>query len=81
MKLPLLDESVRSRRLVPGGNVCLNLSGELSVTNVAVEHVWYLPGVAQSGSAPLDSPRITITNPPVFQELRCARHAHNLVAI
>ncbi|RWA11153.1 hypothetical protein EKO27_g3969 [Xylaria grammica] len=47
MKLPELEESVRSGRLVPDGKVCLNEAGELAVTKFAVEPVWYLPGVAE----------------------------------
>ncbi|KAJ8108679.1 hypothetical protein ONZ43_g6351 [Nemania bipapillata] len=47
MKLPELEESVRTGRLVPDGKVCLNASGELAVTKFAVEPVWYLPGVAE----------------------------------
>ncbi|KAJ8606667.1 hypothetical protein MRB53_040803 [Persea americana] len=47
MKLPELEESVRKGRLVPDGKICLNASGELAVTKVAVEPVWYLPGVAE----------------------------------
>lgn len=47
MKIPELEESVRSGRLVPDGKICLNESGELAVTKFAVEPVWYLPGVAE----------------------------------
>ncbi|KAL2260173.1 hypothetical protein VTK26DRAFT_5919 [Humicola hyalothermophila] len=47
MKLPELEESVKSGRLVPDGKVCLNEQGELNVTKFAVEPVWYLPGVAE----------------------------------
>ncbi|KAL2019969.1 hypothetical protein VTK56DRAFT_8969 [Thermocarpiscus australiensis] len=47
MKLPELEESVKSGRLVPDGKVCLNKFGELNVTKFAVEPVWYLPGVAE----------------------------------
>lgn len=47
MKLPELEESVRSGRVVPDGKVCLNSAGELAVTKFAVEPVWYLPGVAE----------------------------------
>ena len=47
MKLPEMEESVRKGRLVPDGKICLNDSGELSVTKIAVEPVWYLPGVAE----------------------------------
>jgi GTP cyclohydrolase II len=47
MKLPELEDSVRKGRLVPDGKICLNESGELAVTKVAVEPVWFLPGVAE----------------------------------
>lgn len=47
MKLPELEDSVRAGRLVPDGKICLNASGELAVTKIAVEPVWYLPGVAE----------------------------------
>jgi hypothetical protein len=47
MKLPELEESVRKGRLVPDGKICINETGELAVTKVAVEPVWYLPGVAE----------------------------------
>lgn len=47
MKLPELEQSVRSGRLVPDGKICLNDTGELAVTKFAVEPVWYLPGVAE----------------------------------
>lgn len=46
MKIPELQESVKQGRLVPDGKICLNSHGELAVTKVAVEPVWYLPGVA-----------------------------------
>ncbi|KAL9125940.1 MAG: hypothetical protein Q9217_004918 [Psora testacea] len=47
MKLPELEQSVRAGRLVPDGKICLNETGELAVTKIAVEPVWYLPGLAQ----------------------------------
>ncbi|KAF3760222.1 putative GTP cyclohydrolase II [Cryphonectria parasitica EP155] len=47
MKLPELEDSVRSGRLIPDGKICLNDQGELAVTKFAVEPVWYLPGVAE----------------------------------
>ena len=59
MKLPELETSVQTGRLVPDGKICLNETGELAVTKVAVEPVWYLPGVAErfgigkSGSFPI----------------------------
>ncbi|KAF2742238.1 GTP cyclohydrolase II [Sporormia fimetaria CBS 119925] len=47
MKLPELETSVKEGRLVPDGRICMNETGELAVTKVAVEPVWYLPGVAE----------------------------------
>jgi len=47
MKLPELEESVRKGRLAPDGKICINELGEVAVTKVAVEPVWYLPGVAE----------------------------------
>ena len=47
MKLPELEQSVHTGRLVPDGKICLNDTGELAVTKFAVEPVWYLPGVAE----------------------------------
>jgi hypothetical protein len=37
---------VKNGRLVPDGKICLNEHGDLAVTKIAVEPVWYLPGVA-----------------------------------
>jgi len=47
MKVPELEESVRKGRLVPDEKICMNETGEIAVTKVAVEPVWYLPGVAE----------------------------------
>lgn len=47
MKLPELEQSVRTGRLIPDGKICLNSTGELAVTKFAVEPVWWLPGVAE----------------------------------
>jgi GTP cyclohydrolase II len=47
MKLPDLEESVKKGRLVPDGKICINDRGDLAVTKIAVEPVWYLPGVAE----------------------------------
>ncbi|QUC19409.1 uncharacterized protein UV8b_03650 [Ustilaginoidea virens] len=47
MRLPELEDSVKSGRLIPDGKVCINHLGELAVTKIAVEPVWYLPGVAE----------------------------------
>ena len=37
MKLPELQRSVQSGRLIPDGKICLNGTGELAVTKFAVE--------------------------------------------
>lgn len=47
MRLPELENSVKSGRLKVDGKICLNENAELAVTKVAVEPVWYLPGVAE----------------------------------
>ncbi len=47
MKVPELEQSVKDGRLVPDGKICINETGEVAVTKVAVEPVWYLPGVAE----------------------------------
>ena len=47
MRLPELENSVKQGRLKVDGKICLNEDGELAVTKVAVEPVWYLPGVAE----------------------------------
>ncbi|KAF3935649.1 hypothetical protein ABW19_dt0206093 [Dactylella cylindrospora] len=47
MRLPELEQSVQSGRLSVDGKIVLNEFGELAVTKVAVEPVWYLPGVAE----------------------------------
>lgn len=48
-KLSLLEMemAVKAGRLKPDGNVVLNAKGEIAVTKVAVDPVWYLPGVAK----------------------------------
>lgn len=47
-KLSLLEMelAVKDGRLKPDGKVVLNEKGEIQVTKVAVDPVWYLPGVA-----------------------------------
>src|SRR5690606_27910974 len=47
MRLPELENSVKEGRLKVDGKICLNENAELAVTKVAVEPVWYLPGVAE----------------------------------
>ncbi|KAK9461273.1 GTP cyclohydrolase N terminal-domain-containing protein [Lipomyces oligophaga] len=47
MHLPEFQEAVRSGELKVDGEVVVNEHGDLAVTKVAVEPVWYLPGVAE----------------------------------
>ena len=47
MRLPELEHSVQTGRLVPDGKICLNEKGEIAVTKFAIEPVWYLPGIAE----------------------------------
>ncbi|GAO50567.1 hypothetical protein SAICODRAFT_89833 [Saitoella complicata NRRL Y-17804] len=47
MKLMELEDAVKKGRIQVDGKVVVNQSGELAVTKVAVEPVWYLPGVAK----------------------------------
>ncbi|EPS43429.1 hypothetical protein H072_2587 [Dactylellina haptotyla CBS 200.50] len=47
MRLPELEQSMKEGRLNIDGKIVLNEFGELAVTKVAVEPVWYLPGVAE----------------------------------
>jgi hypothetical protein len=47
MKVPELEDSVKKGRLAVDGKICVNDMGEIAVTKVAVEPVWYLPGVAE----------------------------------
>lgn len=47
MRVPELEESVRKGRIIPDGKICINEQGEVAVTKIAVEPVWYLPGVAE----------------------------------
>ncbi|KAJ5683477.1 Uracil-regulated protein 1 [Penicillium macrosclerotiorum] len=46
MKLAEIAESVREGQLEVDGSIVVDSSGEVRVTKVAVEPVWYLPGVA-----------------------------------
>ncbi len=46
IKLPEIDDAIRTGRLKPDGKL-LKETGECVVTKAAVEPVWYLPGVAK----------------------------------
>ncbi|KAK9449378.1 GTP cyclohydrolase N terminal-domain-containing protein [Limtongia smithiae] len=47
MRLADIENEVRKGNLKVDGKVVLNEQGDLAVTKVAVEPVWYLPGVAK----------------------------------
>ncbi|OLL22318.1 Uracil-regulated protein 1, partial [Neolecta irregularis DAH-3] len=47
MKLHEIEDAVKTGRLRIDGHVVLNKTGEIAVTKVAVEPVWFLPGVAK----------------------------------
>ncbi|ONH68188.1 putative GTP cyclohydrolase URC1 [Cyberlindnera fabianii] len=47
MQLAEMKEAVDKGRLVVDGEVVINKNGDLNVSKVAVEPVWYLPGVAE----------------------------------
>lgn len=47
MKVPEMENSVKEGRIAVDGKICVNEQGDIAVTKVAVEPVWYLPGVAE----------------------------------
>ncbi|ANB11067.1 hypothetical protein AWJ20_3863 [Sugiyamaella lignohabitans] len=47
MQLAEIRDEVKSGKLKVDGKIVLNEQGDLAVTKVAVEPVWYLPGVAK----------------------------------
>jgi hypothetical protein len=47
LSLVEMEIAVKEGRLVPDGKVVLNAKGEMAVTKVAVDPVWYLPQIAQ----------------------------------
>ncbi|OJJ42847.1 hypothetical protein ASPZODRAFT_20124 [Penicilliopsis zonata CBS 506.65] len=47
MKLAEIGEAVRAGQLEVDGSIVVDAAGEVRVTKVAVEPVWYLPGVAE----------------------------------
>jgi hypothetical protein len=77
MKLPELEESVRKGRLVPDGKICVNETGEVAVTKVAVEPVWYLPGVAERFNIGMSPSNMHIMFPDLMRQTRelCAEHS------
>lgn len=47
MKLAEIGEAVRNGKLKVDGSIVVDDTGEVRVTKIAVEPVWYLPGVAE----------------------------------
>ncbi|OAL55158.1 uracil-regulated protein 1 [Pyrenochaeta sp. DS3sAY3a] len=47
MRVSEISDSLRNNKLEVDGNIVLNKEGDVRVTKVAVEPVWYLPGVAE----------------------------------
>lgn len=47
MRLAEVTEAIHEGRLTVDGNIVVNAAGDVRVTKVAVEPVWYLPGVSQ----------------------------------
>jgi GTP cyclohydrolase II len=46
LNLPELVNAIKTKRLKPDGNI-LDDKGEVSVTKIAIEPVWHLPGIAK----------------------------------
>lgn len=47
LSLPEIKEEVQKGHLKPDGKIVLNENGDMACTKVAVDPVWYLPGVAE----------------------------------
>lgn len=47
MKLAEIENDLREGKLEVDGNIVVDSTGEVRVTKVAIEPVWYLPGVAE----------------------------------
>lgn len=46
LRMPEISDAMRCSRLKPDGRI-LKLSGDISVTKIAIEPVWWLPGIAE----------------------------------
>lgn len=46
LKLPEIHDAIRVGRLQPDGKL-INNAGDIKVTKIAIDPVWYLPGIAQ----------------------------------
>lgn len=47
LSIPEIKEEVQKGNLKPDGKIVLNDNGDIAVTKVAVDPVWFLPGVAE----------------------------------
>lgn len=47
LSIPEIKEEVQKGNLKPDGKIVLNEDGEMACTKIAVDPVWYLPGVAE----------------------------------
>lgn len=47
LSIPEIKEEVKNGNLVPDGKIVLNEDGEMACTKIAIDPVWYLPGVAE----------------------------------
>ncbi|GMG21519.1 unnamed protein product [Ambrosiozyma monospora] len=47
LSIPEIKEAVQKGELKPDGEIVLNEEGEMAVSKIAVDPVWYLPGVAE----------------------------------
>lgn len=47
LSIPEIKEEVQKGNLIPDGKIVLNELGEMACTKIAIDPVWYLPGVAE----------------------------------
>ncbi|GMM28791.1 hypothetical protein DAMA08_015070 [Martiniozyma asiatica (nom. inval.)] len=47
LSIPEIKEEIANGNLKPDGKIVLNDQGEMACTKIAIDPVWYLPGVAQ----------------------------------
>ncbi|MDA8792528.1 GTP cyclohydrolase II [Bacteriovoracaceae bacterium] len=46
LKIPEIQEAIAKKRLTPDGNI-ISKEGDIKITKVAIEPVWFLPGIAE----------------------------------
>jgi GTP cyclohydrolase II len=47
LSIPEIKDEVKNGNLIPDGKIVLNNEGEMACTKIAIDPVWYLPGVAE----------------------------------